>query len=162
MMLHLIAVGTRMPMWVTEGFKEYQKRLIECKLNLIAITPSKRSKNSKVPQLIAEEEKKIQAAVPKQSRRIALDEKGELWNTKQLAQALHQWQLDRQDISFLIGGPDGLGLDCLNSAERIWSLSPLTLPHPLVRILIAEQLYRAWSMLKGHPYHRDNCIFKKF
>ena len=156
MMLHLISVGNRMPVWVSEGFEEYQKRLAsECKLNLITITPAQRTKNSHVPQLVAEEGKKIAVAIPKQSRVIALDEKGQLWNTKQLAQALQCWQLERQDMSFLIGGADGLSADCLNSAEHIWSLSPLTLPHPLVRIIVAEQLYRAWSLLKRHPYHRE-------
>ncbi|MDQ8040064.1 MAG: 23S rRNA (pseudouridine(1915)-N(3))-methyltransferase RlmH, partial [Rickettsiella sp.] len=80
---------------------------------------------------------------------------GKSWNTKQLANALQQWQLDSQDICFLVGGADGLGPKCLNGAENIWSLSPLTLPHMLVRIIIAEQLYRAWSLLKGHPYHRE-------
>ena len=156
MMLHLIAVGTRMPSWVNTGFAEYQKRFsAECKLNLITITPAQRTKNSNVAQLVVEEGKKIIASIPKQSRVIALDEKGKLWNTKQVADALQRWQLERQDISLLIGGPDGLSEDCLNSAEHIWSLSPLTLPHPLVRIIVAEQLYRAWSLLKNHPYHRD-------
>lgn len=157
MILHLIAVGTRMPLWVTEGFKGYQKRLPnECKLNLISITPSKRTKHSKVAPLVEEEGKKIAAAIPKHSRVIALAEQGTLWNTKQLAEALQRWQLERQDMSLLIGGPDGLSKDCLNKAERCWSLSPLTLPHPLVRIIVAEQLYRAWSLLKHHPYHRGS------
>ncbi len=156
MLLHLIAVGTHMPLWVNEGFKDYQKRLMsECKLNLITITPGQRTKNSKVSQLVEEEGKKIRAILPKQSRVIALDERGELWNTKQLAEKLQRWQIERQDMSLLIGGPDGLSKDCLNRAEHIWSLSPLTFPHPLVRIIVAEQLYRAWTLLKGHPYHRD-------
>ena len=99
--------------------------------------------------------KKILAALPKGSRIIALDAKGTLWNTQQLAQFLQHFQLSRGAISFLIGGPDGLGQTCLNHAERIWSLSPLTFPHALVRVMVAEQLYRAWSLLKGHPYHRE-------
>ena len=156
MKLNLIAVGTHMPKWIAEGFAEYQKRLSkECKINLIEIAPNQRTKNSNVAQLIAAEEKKIFAAAPKQSQRIALNVQGTMWSTKQLAEKLQQWQLNSQDISFMIGGPDGLGPECLSSAKHIWSLSPLTLPHMLVRIIVVEQLYRAWSFLKGHPYHRD-------
>jgi 23S rRNA (pseudouridine1915-N3)-methyltransferase len=102
-----------------------------------------------------EEEKKILAALPKRSRVIALDVKGQMWSTQQLAQFLQQWKLERQAISLLIGGPDGLGDTCINNAEHVWSLSPLTLPHALVRIVVAEQLYRACSLLSGHPYHRE-------
>lgn len=156
MIIHLIAVGTRCASWAEAGFLDYQKRLpVECKLNLITIPLSKRNKNSQISKHIAEEEKKILAATPKRSRVIALDVKGQMWNTQQLAQSLQQWQLERQDVSLLIGGPDGLGDTCINQAERVWSLSALTLPHALVRIVVAEQLYRAWSLLSGHPYHRD-------
>lgn len=156
MILHLIAVGSRCTSWAESGFQDYQKRLpTECKLNLMSIPLSKRSKNSQISKHIAEEEKKILAAIPKRSRVIALDAKGQMWNTQQLAQTLQQWQLERQDVSLLIGGPDGLGDTCINHAERIWSLSPLTLPHALVRIIVAEQLYRAWSLLSNHPYHRE-------
>lgn len=156
MIINLIAVGTRCSPWAETGFQDYQKRLpVECKLNLMTIPLSKRSKNSEISKHIAEEEKKILAAVPKRSRIIALDVQGQMWNTQQLAQSLQQWQLERQDISLLIGGPDGLGVACIKKAERIWSLSPLTLPHALVRIIVAEQLYRAWSLLTHHPYHRE-------
>ena len=156
MIIHLIAVGTRCTSWAEMGFQDYHKRFpAECKLNLITIPLSKRNKNSPISKHIAEEEKKILAAIPKRSRVIALDVKGQMWNTQQLAQALQQWQLERRAISLLIGGPDGLGDTCLNQAERIWSLSALTLPHALVRIVVAEQLYRAWSLLNGHPYHRE-------
>jgi 23S rRNA (pseudouridine1915-N3)-methyltransferase len=156
MIIHLIAVGTRCTSWAETGFQDYQKRLpAECKLNLMTIPLSKRNKNSQISKHIAEEEKKMLAAIPKRSRIIALDVQGQMWNTQQLAQSLQQWQLERQDISLLIGGPDGLGDTCINNAERIWSLSPLTLPHALVRIVVAEQLYRAWSLLNGHPYHRE-------
>lgn len=156
MVINLIAVGTRCSPWAERGFQDYQKRLpVECKLNLMTIPLSKRSKNSEISKNIAEEEKKILAAVPKRSRIIALDVQGQMWNTQQLAQSLQQWQLERQDISLLIGGPDGLSVACIKKAERIWSLSPLTLPHALVRIVVAEQLYRAWSLLTHHPYHRE-------
>lgn len=156
MIINLIAVGTRCSQWAETGFQDYQKRLpTECKLNLITIPLSKRNKNSEISKHIAEEEKKILAAIPKRSRIIALDVQGQMWNTQQLAQSLQRWQLERYDVSLLIGGPDGLGDACTKIAERIWSLSPLTLPHALVRIVVAEQLYRAWSLLNGHPYHRE-------
>lgn len=156
MIIHLIAVGTRCSGWTEIAFQDYQKRLpIECKLKLVTIPTSKRNKNSLISKHIAEEEKKILTALPKHSRIIALDVKGQMWSTQQLAQSLQQWQLERQNMSLLIGGPDGLGDTCINNAERIWSLSPLTLPHALVRIIVAEQLYRAWSLLSGHPYHRE-------
>ena len=156
MIINLIAVGSRCTQWAETAFQDYQKRLpAECKLNLITIPLSKRSKNSEISKHIAEEEKKILAAIPKRSRIIALDVQGQMWNTQQLAQSLQRWQLERQAVSLLIGGPDGLGDACRKIAERIWSLSPLTLPHALVRIIVAEQLYRAWSLLCNHPYHRE-------
>lgn len=156
MMLYLIAVGSKCTQWAETGFQDYQKRLpTECKLNLITIPLSKRSKNSEISKHIVEEEKRMLAAIPKRSRIIALDVQGQMLNTQQLAKTLQQWQLDRQDVSLLIGGPDGLGETCINKAERIWSLSTLTLPHALVRIVVAEQLYRAWSLLNNHPYHRE-------
>lgn len=156
MIIYLIAVGTRLTLWAEQGFKAYQKRFPpECKLHLISIPLAKRTKNSRATRSIEEEEEKILAAIPKRSRIIALDSKGQMWNTRQLAQSLQQWQLERQDISLLIGGPDGLGSSCLSHAKQVWSLSALTLPHALVRILVAEQLYRAFSLLQGHPYHRE-------
>jgi 23S rRNA (pseudouridine1915-N3)-methyltransferase len=156
MIINLIAVGSRCSQWAETGFQIYQKRLpAECKLNLITIPLSKRGKNPEISKHIAEEEKKILAAIPKRSRIIALDVQGQMWNTQQLAQSLQRWQLERQDVSLLIGGPDGLGDACTKIAERVWSLSPLTLPHALVRIVVAEQLYRAWSLLSNHPYHRE-------
>lgn len=156
MIIYLIAVGSKCTQWAEKGFQDYQKRLpAGYKLNLIPIPLSKRSKNSKISKHIAEEEKRILAAMPKRSRIIALDVQGQMLNTQQLAKTLQQWQLDRQDVSLLIGGPDGLGDTCINKAEGIWSLSPLTLPHALVRIVVAEQLYRAWSLLNNHPYHRE-------
>lgn len=156
MVIHLIAVGSKCTQWAETGFKDYQKRLpAECKLNLITIPLSRRSKNSEISKHIVEEEKKILAAIPKLSRTIALDVQGQMLNTQQLAKTLQQWQLERQDVSLLIGGPDGLGEACIKKAERIWSLSLLTLPHALVRIFVAEQIYRAWSLLNNHPYHRE-------
>lgn len=156
MVINLIVAGTRCSAWAKMAVQDYQKRLpAEYKFKLITIPISKRNKNSQISKHIAEEEKKILAAIPKYSRIIALDVKGKMWSTQQLAQSLEQWQLERQDISLLIGGPDGLGNTCINNAKHIWSLSPLTLPHALVRIIVIEQLYRAWSLLNKHPYHRE-------
>lgn len=122
MIIHLIAVGTRFTAWAEMAFQDYQKRLsAECKLKLIPIPISKRHKNSLISEHIAEEAKKILTDLPKHSRVIALDVKG-MWSTQQLAQSLQQWQLERQDIGLLIGGPDSLGDTCINHAERIWSL----------------------------------------
>jgi len=156
MNIHLIAVGTRMPDWVNTGYIEYAKRLTQdCRLHLMEIEASKRSKNEDIKRITNEEGDRIIHAIPKNSHVIALDVKGKQWDTPQLAQQLQKWQLDGRDISLLIGGPEGLSEECLKKAETKWSLSVLTFPHPLVRIILAEQLYRAWTLLKGHPYHRS-------
>ena len=155
MQIHLIAIGQRLDSWVTEGFKEFAKRLPqECRINLVEIAASKRTKNSDIPRIIEEEGERLLAAVPPRSHLIALDAQGQQWSTQQLADKLDQWLADGRDISLIIGGPDGLSEKCKSRAESRWSLSLLTLPHPLVRVVIAEQIYRAWSILKGHPYHR--------
>lgn len=155
MRIFLIAVGTRMPTWVNRGFEEYAGRLPrECHLALIPISPSKRSKNVELGRLLQEEGKRVLAAVPANTRVIALDQAGRPWNTLQLAQQLDDWLQDGRDMALLVGGPEGLDRACKVRAEALWSLSPLTFPHPLVRIIVAEQLYRAWSLLHNHPYHR--------
>jgi 23S rRNA (pseudouridine1915-N3)-methyltransferase len=92
--------------------------------------------------------------IPKQNKKIMLDLKGKPWSTVQLAESLSRWRMDGDDISFVIGGPDGLSRECLSQANETWALSNLTLPHPLVRIVLIEQLYRAWTVLQGHPYHK--------
>lgn len=156
MNIHLIAVGTRMPAWIQAGYEEYAKRLtLDCRLKLIEITAGKRTKNSDVARILQEEGERTLAHIPSNSLVIALDVKGQNWDTPTLAQQLNKWQHDGRDVSLLIGGPEGLAANCLAKAEKKWSLSALTFPHPLVRIIVAEQLYRAWSLLKGHPYHRD-------
>lgn len=144
-----------MPDWVNTGYSEYSKRLTQdCRLHLIEIEASKRSKNEDIKRITQEEGERILHAIPKNTHVIALDVKGKSWDTSQLAQQLQKWQFDGRDISLLIGGPEGLSEECLKKAETKWSLSALTFPHPLVRIILAEQLYRAWTLLKGHPYHR--------
>ncbi len=156
MKLHLITIGKKMPSWINEGFHEYAKRLShDCTLNLIELDMPKRTKNSSIDKLIAEEGKQMLAAIPHNTYVIALDEHGKCWNTQELAQQLTHWKMLGKDIALLIGGPDGLAKDCFARADQQWSLSPLTLPHPLVRVILAEQLYRAASILVGHPYHRS-------
>ncbi len=155
MQLHLIAVGSRMPGWVDLGYSEYAKRLPpECGLTLHEIPAGKRGKNADIRRLTRQEGDKMAAAIPKGARVVALEVGGKAWSTEQLAARLDGWLGDGRDVALLVGGPEGLEPALSASADERWSLSPLTLPHPLVRIVLAEQLYRAWSILKGHPYHR--------
>jgi 23S rRNA (pseudouridine1915-N3)-methyltransferase len=153
--IKLIAVGTRMPAWVSEGYREYARRLPhECTLSLSEIPLGQRSRSGSVQRAVSEEGRRMLAATGTGQRIIALDIKGRSWSTGQLAEQLELWLQDGRDVALLVGGPDGLAPDCLQRAEQRWSLSPLTLPHPLVRVVLAEQLYRAWSIISGHPYHR--------
>lgn len=155
MQIHLIAVGTRMPGWVSEAFGEFAKRMPpECRLKLVEIAPGKRGKSADIARLMQEEGERVLAAIPKQARVIALEVSGRPWSTGQLAQQLGSWLPEGRDVALLVGGPDGLASACRERADQLWSLSPLTFPHPLVRVIVAEQLYRAWSILQNHPYHR--------
>lgn len=155
MQINLIAVGTRMPNWVDEGYREYARRMPrECSLVLNEIPLAQRSKSQAVERAVKDEGKRMLAALSERQLVVALDVKGRSWSTEQLAQQLDGWMQDGRDISLLVGGPDGLATECLQRAGQTWSLSALTLPHPLVRVLLAEQLYRAWSLNSGHPYHR--------
>ncbi len=155
MNIHLIAIGDKMPRWVAEGFQEYARRLPpECSLKLQEISARHRGKNADIARITRDEGKTMLGAIPKSSRVIALEVKGRSWSTEDLAAQLKNWMADGRDVSLLVGGPEGLAAECRERADQLWSLSPLTLPHPLVRVLIAEQLYRAWSILHNHPYHR--------
>lgn len=155
MQIHLIAVGEKMPRWVQDGYSEYAKRLpTECTLRLIEVPAGKRGKNADVARLIRDESERMMAAIPKGAAVVALEVGGKSWSTKQLAQNLDDWMSSGRDLALLVGGPDGLGVAARKAADQLWSLSPLTLPHPLVRVVLAEQLYRAWSILRNHPYHR--------
>lgn len=157
MRIHLIAIGTRMPDWVNTGYGEFAGRLPpECRLHLVEIPLAKRAKNQDTTRLVEQEGERMLAAIPKNCRIIALEVTGREWTTEALAKELSLWLQDGRDLALLVGGPDGLAPACLARAERRWSLSPLTLPHMLVRILVAEQLYRAWTVLQGHPYHRGS------
>ncbi len=144
-----------MPGWVKTGYQEYARRLPpECRLNLIEIAPGKRGKNADIARAVRDEGERMLAAIPKDTHVVALDVRGTQWSTAQLSAQLQSWLQGGRDVALLIGGPEGLAEPCLTRAAVKWSLSPLTLPHALVRVVAAEQLYRAWSILKHHPYHR--------
>ncbi len=156
MRIHLVAVGTRMPAWVTAGYAEYARRLPhECSLHLVEIPVSKRHKSMPPARAMQEEGQLMLAALPAGCLVVALDVCGKTWSTEGLAERLQHWMAGGRDVALLIGGPDGLAPECLAGADMTWSLSALTYPHALVRIILAEQLYRAWSITVGHPYHRS-------
>jgi len=153
--IHLISVGRRMPDWVVAGYEEYARRLPhECALRLTEIEPARRTRNAIDERIRAEEGERLLRAVPKGAGVIVLDERGERWSTEALARRLGGWLGEGRDQAMLVGGPDGLAPQVLARADLRWSLSPLTFPHPLVRVVVAEQIYRAWTLLRGHPYHR--------
>jgi len=153
--LRLICVGQKMPDWVSKGYDDYARRMPpEMPLELVEIAMVHRGKNPDIPRLMQRESEAVLAATGPRDRVVALEVTGSSWSTEKLASQLESWQQDGRDVNFLVGGPDGLAEPCRQRADQQWSLSPLTLPHPLVRILLAEQLYRAWSITRNHPYHR--------
>jgi 23S rRNA (pseudouridine1915-N3)-methyltransferase len=155
MKARLVAVGERAPVWVAQGFAEYQKRLSHwLPLELIEIEPGLRGKGRDPARAISEEGTRVLASLPKQPHVIALDGRGKAWTSEQLAQRLEHWRGLGRDLAFLIGGPEGHASDVAARADETWSLGPLTLPHMMVRLLVAEQLYRAGALLANHPYHR--------
>lgn len=157
MRIHLIAVGSRTPRWVDEGYHSFAKRLPrECALTLCEVATARRSKAEGIARAVEREGASMRAAVPRGARVVALDERGKQWTTRQLSDKLAGWLQSGQDTALLIGGPDGLAGECRDAAQELWSLSSLTLPHALVRIMVAEQIYRAWSVLQRHPYHRED------
>ena len=156
MQIHLIAVGNRMPAWVEEAFGEYQKRMPrEARIELVELKPEKRDGGKTAEQAMQAEATRISAALPKGCLRVALDERGKSYTSLQLAERLKEWLASGRDVAFVVGGADGLAPEIKEGADLLWSLSPLSLPHPLVRIVLAEQLYRAMSILQNHPYHRE-------
>lgn len=157
MKLAILAVGHRMPAWVNEAFEEYAKRLPrEMPLQLKELKPAQRSSAAgDTARWLQTEAERITAALPQGALRVVLDEHGRSFPTRGLADHLQRWRNDGRDIAFIIGGADGLDDTVKSRADLLWSLSPLTLPHGLVRVVLAEQLYRASSLLAGHPYHRD-------
>lgn len=155
MRIALLSVGRRMPTWIDSGFDEYAKRLPpECALRLVEIDPVTRRKGTDSARALRVEGERLLQAVPKGAGVIALDVGGRMWSTEELAAELERWLGAGRDVALLVGGADGLSEDCLARAERRWSLSPLTFAHPLVRLILAEQVYRAWTLIQGHPYHR--------
>ena len=156
MRISIIAVGARMPAWVSAGVEEYTKRLPrELKLHWREIPLARRGKDANSRQLCEAEGREILKAVPAGDRLLALEVSGKRLSTEQLAARLRDWQMSGDNYSLVIGGPDGLSEGVLARADQRWSLSDLTLPHPLVRVLLAEQLYRAWTITANHPYHRQ-------
>ncbi|WP_018878083.1 MULTISPECIES: 23S rRNA (pseudouridine(1915)-N(3))-methyltransferase RlmH [unclassified Thioalkalivibrio] len=155
MRLDLIAIGKRMPDWVAAGFDEYAGRLPrELNLNLQALAGPSGAKSMDTATLLRREGEILLKAIPEGARVILLDERGKGVDTRGVARRLEDWQQDGRDVALVIGGAAGLDEAVRARAEWAWSLSPLTFPHMLVRVLVAEQLYRAWSLLNNHPYHR--------
>lgn len=155
MRARILSVGERMPAWVADGYAEYEKRLSrDLKLELVEIPLGNRGKGRDPARAIAEEGAAVLAAIPRDAQVIALDGRGKAWSSDDLAQQLAHWRMAGRDLVLLIGGPDGHAPEVLARADQRWSLGPLTLPHMLVRLVLVEQLYRAATIVAGHPYHR--------
>ena len=153
--ISLIVVGEKMPDWVTRGYQEYEKRIRgRTRLQLVEIPAGKRGKNADIPRIIQVEEQKIRDAIPDRAHVIALDRIGKSWSTVELSQRMQIWIDSGDQVALVVGGPEGLTDEFVRSANETWSLSSLTFAHPLVRVLLAEQLYRCHSILEGAPYHR--------
>lgn len=153
----IVAVGHRMPAWIGAGFDEYARRMPrEMPVRLTEIKPETRSDDSPgaVRRVLEAEGKRIRAALPAQSLCVVLDERGTQLASRELADRLLDWRMSGRDLAFVIGGADGLDAQVKAGAGLLWSLSRLTLPHGLVRVVLAEQLYRAATIVQGHPYHR--------
>ena len=155
MRLIVAAVGQRMPEWVQQAWAEYARRFPRpYSLELLEVPLLKRSRNADIEGLCKRESDALLSSVPRGFRIIALDEQGKQWSTMELAQQMENWMREERGICFLVGGPDGLSAQCRQQAHNNWSLGRLTLPHPMVRTILAEQLYRGWTITQNHPYHR--------
>jgi 23S rRNA (pseudouridine1915-N3)-methyltransferase len=154
--IRLIAVGDRQPGWVDDAFENYSARYPrEWKFRIDRIATARRSKNNKTQNAMDAECEQILSRIKTNEQVILLDERGKQLTSQALATRLIDWQADGRDLCFVIGGPDGVADGCRQRADSTWSLSDLTLPHGLARVLFAEQMYRAWSLQVGHPYHRE-------
>lgn len=155
MRLRILAAGQRMPAWIQQGYKEYAQRMPrECVMELQEIPLGRRAKSLPVERARDAEGERMLAAMRGGEQIVTLEVSGRQLTTENLSTLMGEWMQGGRDLCFLIGGPDGLAPSCLDKSQLRWSLSELTLPHGLVRVLLAEQLYRAWTLLKGHPYHR--------
>lgn len=155
MKLYILAIGNKLPQWINIAFLEYAKRFShEITIELIEIKPEKRTSRKNKKMILNAERQRIKAATPTGCRLIALDEQGKLWTTIQLAEKVEKWMQEGGDTAFIIGGADGLHEEIKSLAHTTLSLSKLTFPHGLVRVILAEQLYRAISLIRNHPYHR--------
>jgi 23S rRNA (pseudouridine1915-N3)-methyltransferase len=145
--------------WVDAGFEEYARRMPrEARITLVEVKPHRRGAGAgDIPQALEMERRRIAAALPKNCYKVVLDERGEELTTRELSGRMAEWRRSGRDVGFIIGGADGTATALRSEADLLWSLSALTLPHQLVRIMLAEQLYRAASMLGGHPYHREQA-----
>ncbi|MDD2914155.1 MAG: 23S rRNA (pseudouridine(1915)-N(3))-methyltransferase RlmH [Gallionella sp.] len=156
MKLLIVSVGHKMPDWITAGFNEYAKRMPrEAKIELAEIKPEPRTTGKTTAQIMEAEAQRIQSALPQNCLRIALDERGAQTTTKQLAAQMQEWMREGRDVAFIVGGADGLHDSVKRSAQQLLAVSAFTLPHAFVRVLLAEQLYRAHSLMHNHPYHRE-------
>lgn len=155
MRIHLITIGNKTPDWVNEACNDYLKRFTgDPKITLLELPLAKRGKNPDIKRLVDDEGKKILSAVHAGSLLVVLDVKGSVISTEQLSEKLNQWMQQGRDVVLVIGGPDGLSDEVLQLADLKLSFSALTFPHTLIRVMLVEQLYRAWSILNNHPYHR--------
>jgi 23S rRNA (pseudouridine1915-N3)-methyltransferase len=155
MQFMVATVGQRMPSWVQEAWTEYARRFARpFSLELCEIPMARRSAKSDIERLREQEGQALLAAVPSGFRVIAMDERGKQWSTMELASRMENWMMQERGVCLLVGGPDGLPPICRHKAQDTWSLGRLTFPHPLVRVVLGEQLYRAWSITRNHPYHR--------
>jgi len=155
MRIQIIAVGERMPSWVQQGYQEYIKRIgAGINIRLVEISAEKRAKSSNTKKILEKEAQRTLLAIGKDHHVIALDREGQSWSTEQLAAKISAWQQDGTNISILIGGPEGMAPELLQRAQTSMSFSAMTFPHPIIRVMLAEQLYRAYSILTHHPYHK--------
>lgn len=155
MRIRLISVASRMPRWVEQGYHEYAKRLpTDLPLDLVEVPLATRGKNADIARLMRREGEQMLAATQAGERIVTLEVTGRSWSTEELASHLENWRLEARNVNLMVGGPEGLAAEVAERSEQRWSLSALTLPHPLVRILLAEQLYRAWTIINRHPYHK--------
>ena len=156
MQIRLLTIGQKMPAWVEQGYQEYAKRFPrDFRLELVEVVAAKRGKNADIARITEQEGQALLAQIKPSDWVVVLDVKGKTFSTPQLAENIEHWQQHHPNVVLLVGGPEGLSQECIARANQKWSLSGLTFPHPMVRVIVAEALYRAWSVTVNHPYHRE-------